>query len=353
MSRFVCKICNRDFTTKYGLQKHSNKKIPCTTEKKTKHQCNICNKFLSSKQNLDNHLFNHRLNNIRKNAEDQNNINLEDNLTKDNLIEDNLTEDNPINILPNNSIKITIEEYNYLKSLENKLHKANDEINKLKDKIDNTIVSKNNTTNINNIDNSINNIDNSIDNSTNIINNNIQINIIPFYDDVIDFKHIVDSFNDPNSALHDFSKIFNYEHLNYPKIQNGLSFSQKCKEEKLRKIVASHRKKDIALVSRGFCDVLNRHYSKLECRNIILVTRNLFKLYNGNNTWILITLDDTKNVLDKKIVKSIADNYISNSMPKLDRAMKFIKNDHHKNHQEYLHYHHNEFINVIKRIQIN
>lgn len=347
MSRFVCKICNREFTTKYGLQKHSNKKILCTTEKKTKHQCNVCNKFLSSKQNLDNHLFNHRLNNIRKNTEEQNNINAEE---QNNInLEDNLIENNPINILPNNSIEITIEEYNYLKSLENKLHKANDEINKLKDEIDNIIVSKNNTTNINNIDNSINNIDN----STNIINNNIQINIIPFYDDVIDFKHIVDSFNDPNSALHDFSKIFNYEHLNYPKIQNELSFSQKCKEEKLRKIVASHRKKDIALVSRGFCDVLNRHYSKLECRNIILVTRNLFKLYNGNNTWILITLDDTKNVLDKKIVKSINDNYISNSMPKLDRAMKFIKNDHHKNHQEYLHYHHNEFINVIKRIQIN
>ena len=35
MSRFVCTTCNREFTTKYGLQKHSNKKIPCTAEKKT------------------------------------------------------------------------------------------------------------------------------------------------------------------------------------------------------------------------------------------------------------------------------------------------------------------------------
>ena len=41
MSRFVCTTCNREFTTKYGLQKHSNKKIPCTDEKKTNHQCNI------------------------------------------------------------------------------------------------------------------------------------------------------------------------------------------------------------------------------------------------------------------------------------------------------------------------
>ena len=65
MSRFVCNTCHREFTTKYGLQKHSNKKIPCTSEKQTNHQCNICNKFLSSKQNLDGHIFNHRLDHLK------------------------------------------------------------------------------------------------------------------------------------------------------------------------------------------------------------------------------------------------------------------------------------------------
>ena len=65
MPRFVCNICNREFTTKYGLQKHSSKKIPCTAEKQTNYQCNKCNKFLSSKQNLDNHIFNHRLDSIK------------------------------------------------------------------------------------------------------------------------------------------------------------------------------------------------------------------------------------------------------------------------------------------------
>jgi hypothetical protein len=72
MSRFVCNICNRTFTTKYGLQKHGTKKTPCTAERSTNHQCNICNKFLSSKQNLDNHIFNHRLDNIRVNSENKN-----------------------------------------------------------------------------------------------------------------------------------------------------------------------------------------------------------------------------------------------------------------------------------------
>lgn len=44
MSRFACNLCNREFTTKYELQKYSNKKIPCNSDKKTKYQCNICNK---------------------------------------------------------------------------------------------------------------------------------------------------------------------------------------------------------------------------------------------------------------------------------------------------------------------
>ena len=345
MSRFVCNTCNRGFTTKYGLQKHSDKKIPCTADKQTKHQCHICHIYLSSKRNLDNHLFNHRLDNIKIGNVEKNNL-IDDNSIENNLIENNLKID-PIDILPNNSIQITVEEYNYFKSLENELHKINNKVNtlndenqKLKDentKLNSMLCTTNNGTI--NVDNSI-NIDNSV-------TNNIQINIIPFHDTVIDFKHIAETFKDPNSALYDFSKIFNYEHLYYPKQKNGLNFSQRCKEEKLRKIVASHRKKYLPLVSRGFYDILNKHFSRPECKNIKQITRNVYKLYDGN-TWILITLDDTKKELHKKVIKSINDNHIKNSIPHAENAIIFIKNDHHKNHQEYCHYHNNEFINMIK-----
>jgi len=355
MSRFVCATCNREFTTKYGLQKHSEKKIPCKAEKITKYQCNICNAYLSSKRNLDDHLFNHRLDHLKNPREI-----IEDNLIEDNLIEDNLignnldlVNNNLIDNLPNNSIEITIEEYNYFKSLENKLHKANDEINilnsnikKLKDensKLINTIVS---TTN--NIDNRIDNSTTNIDNST---TNNIQINIIPHGDSSIHFNDIVESFKDPNSTLYDFSKIFNYDHLNYPKTQNGLNFSQSCKNAKLRKIVANRRKRDISLVSRGFIDILSRHFSRPEYKNIKQITRNMYKLYNGNGSWVLITLDDTKKELHKKVVNSMTDNYIPNSIPRqAENAFNFIKNDYYKNHQEYEHYHNNEFIAMIKNI---
>lgn len=357
MSRFVCTTCNREFTTKYGLQKHSEKKIPCKAEKITKYQCNKCDAYLSSKRNLDAHLFNHRLDHLKIDytniIEDNLKINnIEDNLVDNNLdIVNNHLEDNLINIIPNNLIELTIEEYNYFKSLENKLHKSNDEINKLNDENKQL---KDEIKKINTIINTTNNIDNStkIDNSTtNNTTNNIQINIIPFHDASINFNDIVESFKDPNSALYDFSKIFNYEHLNYPKTQNGLNFSQSCKNAKLRKIVTNRRKKDISLVSRGFIDILSRHFSRPEYKNIKQITRNMYKLYNGNDSWILITLNDTKKELHKKVVNSMTDNHIPNYIPRQsENAVNFIKNDYYKNHQEYEHYHNNEFIAMIKNI---
>ena len=348
MSRFVCNTCNRGFTTKYGLQKHSNKKIPCTADKQTKHQCNICYIYLSSKRNLDNHLFNHRLDNIKIDNVEENNL-IDDNSIENNLIEDNLKID-PINILPNNSIQITVEEYNYFKSLENELHKINNKVNTLNDENQKL---KDENTKLNSMICTTNNGTINVDNSTNIDNsvtNNIQINIIPFHDTVIDFKHIAETFKDPNSALYDFSKIFNYEHLNFPKRQNGLNFSQRCKEEKIRKIVSNNIKRDIPLVSRGFIDILSRHFSRPEYKNIKQITRNMYKLYNGNDTWILITSDDTKKELHKKVIKSLIENHIPNSILHAENATKFIKNDYHKNHQEYCCYHNNEFIAMIKAI---
>jgi len=360
MSRFVCNLCNKEFTTKYGLQKHNTKKIPCNVDKKTKYQCDKCDAYLSSKRNLDNHIFNHRLDSIKikhENAEVQNNNeNLEDNLIDDNLIDNNLIDDNleVNNIISKNSIEITIEEYYYYKSLKNELIKvnnelikANDEIKKLKNEN-----KKLTSTTINNIDNST---TNNIDNSNNIqITNNIQINIIPFRDNPIDFIDVVESLKDPNSALNDFSKIFNYNHLNQPKQQSGLNFSQMCKQEKVNKIISNNRKRDIPLASRGFIDILYRHFSKPENKNIKRITRNMYKLYTGNNTWVLITLDDTKKELQKKVVKSMIDNHVPNSVPlQADNAINFIKQDYHKNHQEYAHYHNNEFITMLKNIHTN
>jgi hypothetical protein len=41
----------------------------------------------------------------------------------------------------------------------------------------------------------------------------------------------------------------------------------------------------------------------------------MYKSYNGNDTWILITLDDTKKELHKKVIKSMIDNHMPNSIP--------------------------------------
>jgi hypothetical protein len=264
MPRFVCNICNREFTTKYGLQKHSSKKIPCTAEKQTNYQCNKCNKFLSSKQNLDNHIFNHRLDSIKiENIEAIPENTLIDDNKLDAQLEDNLIEDNIV-INPSNSIQITVEEYNYFRTEINslkdelikvniKLLEANDEIKKLKNenkRLNSTIV--NNITN----DNST-NIDNSTTNNVQITNN-ININIISFSEiGMIPPSYIDNRYMDATAALYDFSKNFNRVNLDYSIERDGLNYNQKCKQEKLKKIVAKNRKQKLPLLCLGVCEVLD------------------------------------------------------------------------------------------------
>ena len=53
MSDFVCDICNLDFKSKFGLEKHKKKKNKCNII--TNYQCAKCTKYFKSKQSLDNH----------------------------------------------------------------------------------------------------------------------------------------------------------------------------------------------------------------------------------------------------------------------------------------------------------
>lgn len=372
MSRFICNLCNKEFTSKYGLQKHNNKKILCNVIpiKKAKpiFQCEICNKILSSRQNLDNHIFGHKLkkmqNNNLLNDDLLNDSPSNDNLLNEDLSNDNLLQDNLLNEeLSNNSssfnnllqdnllndelsnkiyIKITIDEYNILK---NENQKLKDELFRL-----NSIIGT-----INNIDNSVTNInDNSITNIDNSITNNIQINIIPFHETIIDFKYIYEVFKDKNSPLHDFSKIFNYDHLSYPKSNNGLNNTQKYKAEQVKKTVAKERKKYLPSVSLGFCNVLDKHFLEPKHKNLKLLTKNMIQSYNGCQ-WDLITSYETKRTLFKKIIESIEKYYnlnTSNNFAKnSDMGLTFIMNDFYKNFEEYYYYHNNVFINTIKKIK--
>lgn len=54
---FVCeyKGCEKSYSTKYNLKRH----IECAHDCIKRFQCEICSKFLSSKQNLQEHIFTH------------------------------------------------------------------------------------------------------------------------------------------------------------------------------------------------------------------------------------------------------------------------------------------------------
>jgi hypothetical protein len=344
MSKFICNLCNKEFTSKYGLQKHNNKKTLCNAipikKAKTIFQCEICNKILSSKQNLDNHIFNHKLKKMQNNINNdvQNNINNDDG--------QNINNDDVQNNINNEIyIKITIEEYNALKNENQKLKDENFRLNGIVGTINNI----NNITNNTIINNSI--TDNSVTNIDNSITNNIQINIIPFHETIIDFKYIYEIFKDKNSPLNDFSKIFNYDHLSYPKSNNGLNNSQKYKAEQVKKTVAKERKKCIPSVSLGFCNVLDKHFLEPKHKNLRLLTKNMVQSYNGYK-WDLITSHETKRALFQKIIESIEKYYklnTNNFTKNSDMALTFIMNDFYKNFEEY-YYHNNVFINTLKKI---
>jgi hypothetical protein len=53
MNNFTCEICKSVFTTKYGLEKHKNKKNKCNIE--TAFKCNKCNKFFLYNKTLKRH----------------------------------------------------------------------------------------------------------------------------------------------------------------------------------------------------------------------------------------------------------------------------------------------------------
>jgi uncharacterized Zn-finger protein len=54
-SKFQCEVCNKDFTKKGSLNRH----MKTHTEKKSKFQCEVCEKVCSTKSNLKRHMTTH------------------------------------------------------------------------------------------------------------------------------------------------------------------------------------------------------------------------------------------------------------------------------------------------------
>lgn len=61
MSKYACNLCKKEFTTNYGLKKHTiNKKTPCVIEnkiQKSRFNCESCNHNFSSNQMLKMHIL--------------------------------------------------------------------------------------------------------------------------------------------------------------------------------------------------------------------------------------------------------------------------------------------------------
>lgn len=163
MPDYVCNLCNSSFTTRYGLNKHINKKIKCFTEKKDiigKFQCDSCNKCFTTNQTLKNH--------IAKACP---------------IIKNKKTEGQMMETMQ--------QQIDLLTQVVNELRNSN----KTTTKNCNNVVT-NNTTNIE------------------TQNNNININITPFKESKLLEKYIVDTFLDESSAASAYTRLEYMEKVN-------------------------------------------------------------------------------------------------------------------------------------------
>ena len=155
MPDYVCNLCNSPFTTKYGLNKHMNKKIKCFTEKKEhsgKFQCESCNNCFTTNQTLKNHI------------------------TKTCPIIKNKKNDNKL-----------------IENMQNKIEVLSETVNELKNQLKSQLILKP-----------------TITNTTNNTTNNIQINnniIIPYGQNRIKESIILNSFLKDNTAAQQYSKL--------------------------------------------------------------------------------------------------------------------------------------------------
>lgn len=81
-----CNKCKQIFTTNFSLERHINKKVPCTFI--TKYQCKICNKYFKRNESLKEHTINNSCKIIFRGTNEYSNTS--DLYIKDTSIENNI-----------------------------------------------------------------------------------------------------------------------------------------------------------------------------------------------------------------------------------------------------------------------
>ena len=285
MSKLTCDKCNYVFTTKYGLDKHQNKKIKCDI--KTEFKCKVCNKCFKQKKNLTEH--------VEKNICKKNNMEV----IKDNngMVENDILNiinskilDNQKKITFLNKLGLNITLYEFEEILNSKLP-HNTIITLIKGNNNKVL---NNQTNINNSNNT--NFNNTNSNNT----NNIQINA--FGNESIDY--LDNKF---------FSNLLqnNYGKDSFLKLSNEIYLNKEKPENNTIKI-----------------DNLNNKYCKIiENNKWITTTKDtaLKKIFLNVSDIILLILDDVKDKVPEKrreiianyLEKDVDDEYIKETLTEL------------------------------------
>jgi uncharacterized Zn-finger protein len=80
MKKYICELCNNNFSSLQSLETHKNKKFKCNIDNKFK--CDKCNKSFKYKKNLKEHIIKNNCNKLN----DNNSTNTNDNNINDAII---------------------------------------------------------------------------------------------------------------------------------------------------------------------------------------------------------------------------------------------------------------------------
>jgi len=98
---FKCDTCSKEFMSKYNLERHKNRKIPCNEIKKNI-LCNICNIEFQCQSKLHRHELS------KKHISNYNIYNLNNSNNVNNIVNNNIINNSNNNIINNNIININI-----------------------------------------------------------------------------------------------------------------------------------------------------------------------------------------------------------------------------------------------------
>jgi hypothetical protein len=143
-------------------------------------------------------------------------------------------------------------------------------------------------------------------------------------------------------------KIYN-DFINIVQEYNNGEDYKKTTNTSIQDYVEIEKEDEKSLIILGLYNILDMHLSNPNNKNIKFVDNNTFQIFIRDNKWDITSFNEIKQLLLDKVIKSIKLELELNPNSEYSHASKYIIDDFNTNVENYLHYHNDELIGIIKK----